>query len=154
MKIVKATLNDFERLQALFLTFSEGLADIAPDYYATAYQDFSLFTGIVEHKSADILIAEENGEPVGALTVWECERPLSPHVKPKRALRLSYFTAKSEEVRRELLRAAESEACERGIRTLQISLHGNDTEAQNLYTGIGFSPETILFSREIDNDWA
>lgn len=152
MKIVKATLDDFERLQGLFLAFSERLAGIAPDYYVGAYQDFSLFTGIVEHKNADILIAEEDGVPVGALTLWVSERPLSPHIKPQRALRLSYFTAKSEEARRELIRAAEEEARVRGISVLQISLHGGDTEAQNLYTGIGFEPEITSFVKKTDEN--
>ena len=152
MKIVKATLDDFERLQELFLAFSERLAGIAPEYYTGAYQDFSLFTGIVEHKNADILIAEEDGVPVGALTLWVSERPLSPHIKPQRTLRLSYFTAKSEEARRELIRAAEEEARVRGISALQISLHGNDTEARNLYTGIGFEPEITSFVKKTDEN--
>ncbi|MBR2965248.1 MAG: GNAT family N-acetyltransferase [Clostridia bacterium] len=149
MKIIKATLNDFERLQALFLTFSEGLADIAPDYYATAYQDFSLFTGIVEHKSADILIAELDGVPVGMATVWVCERPLSPHIKPQRTLRLSYLIAESDKARDALISSAENIARENGIDRIQIMLHQNDTEAQNLYTDMDFSPEIISYTRKI-----
>lgn len=152
MKIVKATLDDFERLQELFLAFSERLAGIAPEYYTGAYQDFSLFTGIVEHKNADILIAEEDGVPVGALTLCVSERPLSPHIKPQRALRLSYFAAKNEEARRELIRAAEEEARVRGISALQILLHGSDTEARNLYTGIGFEPEITSFVKKTDEN--
>ena len=149
MKIVKATLDDFRRLQGLFLAFSERLSEIAPDYYVGAYQDFSLFTGIVEHKKADILIAELDGVPVGMATVWVCERPLSPHIKPQRTLRLSYIIAESEKARQALIDSAENIARENGIDRLQIMLHQNDTEAQNLYTDMDFSPEIISYTRKI-----
>lgn len=154
MKIIRATTNDFERLQGLFLDFSERLAKAAPEHYSRAYQDCALFTGIVEHKDAEILIAEEDGEPVGALTIWICERPLSPHIKPQRALHLSYFFAKSEMARQSLLKEAEKAALARGISILQISLHRDDTEAQNVYTGIGFEPEITSYVKELDNDRA
>ncbi len=149
MKIVKATLQDFERLQDLFCSFSERLAEIAPDYYVGAYQDFCLFTGIVEHKNANILIAELDGVPVGMATVWVCERPLSPHIKPQRTLRLSYLAAESEEARQALISSAEDIAREIGIDCLQISLHANDAKSQNLYMGIGFAPEIISYTRKI-----
>ena len=149
MKIVKATLDDFERLQGLFLAFSERLAETVPDYYSAAYQDFSLFTGIVEHKSSEILIAELDGVPVGMATVWVCERPLSPHIKPQRTLRLSYLIAESDKARDALISSAENIARENGIDRIQIMLHQNDTEAQNLYTDMDFSPEIISYTRKI-----
>lgn len=152
MKIVKATLGDFERLQGLFREFSARLAESAPEYYREAYQDFSLFTGIVEHKDAEILIAEEDGVPVGTVTLWICERPLSPHIKPQRALQLSYFIAESERARDALLTEAEKTAMAHGASILKISLHRNDTEEQNVYTGIGFEPEITYYTKEINYD--
>ena len=106
MKIRKAAVADFERLQALYRAFSAELAAVAPDYYVEASQDFALFTGIVECPDADILIAEKDGVPVGAATVWVQERPLSPHVRFGRSLKISYLAVSDEAARDELIRAA------------------------------------------------
>lgn len=150
MKIRKATVADFEALQPLYQIFSSRLESIAPDHYVKEYQDFSLFTGIVEHPAADILVAVgEDGSPLGAVTVWERERPLSPHIKPATSLCVSYMAASDEALYDELIRAAEKEALSRGIDRLEISLHEKDVAGRSLCESQGFAPEITTYVRKI-----
>jgi len=149
MTVFAAKKEDFEKLQALYYEHSAWLEKIAPDYFRAAYHDEALFTGIVEFKSSDILVAEEEGVPVGMLTVWTSQRPLSPHINPRKYACISNFTFASETARDALLSAARVWAGEHGLRHIQISLHTNDVDNRKFYTGMGFTPEIATYTLEI-----
>ena len=149
MKIINAEINDLSRLQSMYRDLSARLCALAPDYYQEAYQDYSLFTGIIEHRDAAVLIAVKNDEPVGMSTVWVKERPLAPHIRSKKSLQLSYLIAQDEATEAALIHAAENFALERGIDILQVSIHKNDNHAQKLHTGMGFEPEITAYTKKI-----
>ena len=154
MRVYKATKADFERLQDLYFAESSRQAKAAGDYYLAAHQDIALFAGIVELPDGDVLIAEENGRPVGIAVVSAVARPLSPNISERKYVRVSSLTFESDEARDMLVAEAELWATARGIDYLQVSIHTQDEYAEKLYTGMGFAPETALFSRVIPRDAA
>lgn len=149
MIIRTATVEDFERLQDLYYAASERQAKIAGDYYVAAYQDEDLFVGIVELPEGDVLIAEDDGRPVGMAIVSEVARPLSPNISERRYARISSLVFDCGEARDLLMSEAELWATARGIDYLQVSLHSRDADGKKLYTGMGFAPEAELLSRSI-----
>ena len=149
MRVYTATKADFERLQDLYFAESSRQAAAAGDYYVAAYQDVALFAGIVELAEGDVLVAEDDGRPVGMAIVSVVARPLSPNISERKYVRLSSLISESDEARDLLIAEAELWATARGIDHLQVSLHAQDRCAEELYTSLGFAPETTLFSRAI-----
>ena len=152
MRVYIATKADFERLQDLYFAESSRQASIAGDYYLAAYQDIALFVGIVELADGDVLVAEDDGRPVGMAIVSSVARPLSPNISERKYVRVSSLVFKSKEARDLLIAEAELWATARGIDHLQVSLHAQDRYADELYTDLGFAPETVLFSRAIKRE--
>ena len=152
MRVYTATKADFERLQDLYFAESSRQAAAARDYYVAAYQDVALFAGIVELAEGDVLVAEDDGRPVGMAIVSVVARPLSPNISERKYVRLSSLVSESDEARDLLIAEAELWATARGIDHLQASLHAQDRCAEELYTSLGFAPETALFSRAIERE--
>lgn len=152
MRVYTATKVDFERLQDLYFAESSRQAAAAGDYYIAAYQDIALFTGIVELADGDVLVAEEDGRPIGMAIVSVVARPLSPNISERKYVRVSSLVFKSNEARDLLIAEAELWATARGIEHLQVSMHAQDRYAAELYSGLGFAPETVLFSRAIKRE--
>lgn len=149
MRVYTATKADFERLQDLYFAESSRQSAAAGDYYLAAYQDIALFAGIVELADGDVLVAEKDGHPVGMAIVSVVARPLSPNISERKYVRVSSLNAESDEARDLLISEAELWATARGIDHLEVSLHVRDEHAVELYTSLGFAPETALFSRAI-----
>lgn len=152
MRVYTATKADFERLQDLYFAESSRQAAAAGDYYVAAYQDVALFAGIVELADGDVLVAEEDGRPIGMAIVSVVARPLSPNISERKYVRVSSLVFESSEARDLLISEAELWATARGIDHLEVSLHVRDEHAVELYTSMGFAPETALFSRAIERE--
>ena len=149
MRIYTATKADFERLGNLYFRESSRQAAAAGDYYLAAHQDIALFTGIVELPDGDVLVAEEDGRAVGMAIVSTASRPLSPNISERKYVRVSSLTFESDEARELLIAEAELWTTARGIDHLKVCLHVEDEYAKELYTAMGFVPETTLLSRAI-----
>ena len=88
MRVYTATKADFERLDTLYFAESSRQAAEAGDYYVAAYQDIALFVGIVELADGDVLVAEDDGRPVGMAIVSVVARPLSPNISERKYVRV------------------------------------------------------------------
>ena len=152
MRVYTATKSDFESLDTLYFAESSRKAAAADDYYLAAHQDIALFTGIVELRDGDVLVAEDDGRPLGMAIVSVVARPLSPNISERKYVRVSNLIFESDEARDLLIAEAELWATARGIDHLEVSLHVRDEHAVELYTSMGFAPETALFSRVIERE--
>lgn len=152
MRVYTAKNEDFEALQELYYRGSSRQAAVAEDYFVASYQDHDVFAATVQITDGDVLVAEEDGRPVGMAILSVAERPLSPSISARRYVCISSLIFESEEARDALLAEAELWAFALGIDNLQIKLHAKDTEAAKLYTGMGFSPEITTYSREIPRE--
>lgn len=152
MKVCVATMQDFDRLQDLYYAASLKQAAAAEDYYVAAYQDHYLFAGIVELSDGDVLVAEDEGRAVGMAIVSVSERPMSPNVLQRRYVCVSSLIFETDEARDMLIAEAELWAFARNIDYLQVRLHAEDENGAKLYTGMGFSPEMVLLSRQIPRE--
>lgn len=152
MRVYTAKNEDFESLQELYYAHYSRQAAVAEDYFVASYQDHDVFAAIVQATNGDVLVAEENGKPVGMAILSVTDRPLSPSISARRYVYVSSLIFESEEARDALLAEAELWAFALGIDNLQLKLHAKDSEAAKLYTDMGFSPEITTYSRKIPRE--
>ena len=143
MTVRIAKREDLERLQPLYEKESERLFGLCPEHYLKSVQDRDLFCAIVEHKSADILIAEEEGEVVASLLLWQTETPLYPFRKSRSFTYISDFltaTAERSEALLELLSYAKEWSKAHGAEYIEADIPCADTELLEELSRQGFLP--------------
>ena len=143
MTVRLATRDDLERLQPLYEKESERLFGLCPEHYLKSVQDEELFYAIVEHKSADILIAEGDGEIAASLLLWQTETPLYPFRKSRRFTYVTDFltdAAERGEALSELLAYAKEWSRAHGSEYIEADIPSADTELLAELSRQGFVP--------------
>ncbi len=143
MIVRPAKREDLERLQPLYEKESERLFGLCPEHYTKSVQDRELFYAIVEHKSSDILIAEEGGEIVASLLLWQTETPLYPFRKSRRFTYITDFLTSVEErgsTLSELITYAKDWSKAHGAEYIEADIPSADTELLAELSHQGFSP--------------
>ena len=153
MTVRIATRDDLERLQPLYGIESERLFGLCPEHYLKSVQDSALFYAILEHKNADILIAEDNGEIVASLLVWQTETPLYPFRKSRRFTYVTDFlTSVSErsESLSEIISYAKEWSKAHGAEYIEADIPSADAELLAELSLLGFTPLMNALTLDVD----
>lgn len=154
MRLKIADSRDFERLSPLFLCEAERLSSTSPDIYRVLPFDRALFEAICDHRSSDVLIAEDDeGNAVGKLIVWATEAPRYPNIKPRKVAYVTDLSAREgtdrEAVMSFLLDSVDTWAGKHGCEVIELDLSLKDTERLDFLHGVGYSDFFVGVRRDV-----
>lgn len=161
LQIRPANHLDLAALDRLYYEFHQYHARAVPERLVVlgdlATQDWTEFHRILDHILADpnavILLACENGQPVGLAEVW------LRHHSGRLVAPGTYGTVESlyvepawrgRGIARALMAAAQSWAVERGAVEMRLEVWEFNHEAIGLYKALGYATETWMMSRPVD----
>ena len=154
MRLRIATGDDFNKLSHLFRSESARLSQLAPEIYRERAFDEPLFIAICEHKSSDILIAEDElGTPLGKAIVWATDTPKYPNIISRSIAYVTELSANAdvsgEEVLAFLLDCADEWAGKHGCEVLELDVSVYDTDKLSLLRERGYSDSFVAVRRDV-----
>lgn len=152
MNIRTVTAGDYGAVENMALALHREMMSLRPDLYLPLDQFYSpeLFAEWVRDGEAVWLLAEEGGEAVGiCLTRINAMREMVPEKEACVDLLFVYRAYRRRGIVHRLLTETERRVKAKGVKTLTLSVSGENQTARRVYESMGMKVRSVWYEKDI-----